>query len=268
MDDERITVGPGGADPVGAGARPSRPCARRPLARSGSREPARHGCLPSWWRRCGPDSAYRWWSATPRPRPRSERARRPATPTRRSPPRSGARYPGSPSRSSMTTGAPVAVGEVGRVRLRSPAVMVGYWGGPPMRAGGSWGRLRRGRDRRRALARRMADHRRLRPPRRGGPAPPGGPGERALHPRRLQRLPRRGRVGAHRPSTGRAGCRGRRPGSGARRDRSGLRRGERRRPPRLRGAARPSCASSATACSPTTRHPTGWSSSRSSRSPR
>ncbi|MGA8724184.1 MAG: class I adenylate-forming enzyme family protein [Acidimicrobiales bacterium] len=33
------------------------------------------------------------------------------------------------------TGAPVAVGEVGRVRLRSPAAMVGYWGGPPMRAG-------------------------------------------------------------------------------------------------------------------------------------
>ena len=86
---------------------------------------------PSWWPRCASGSVCRWWCATPRPRRRSGPAPSPATPTRWWPPRSAGRCPGSSSAIADDGGEPVAAGEVGRVRLRSAAVMRGYWGGPP-----------------------------------------------------------------------------------------------------------------------------------------
>ena len=144
-------------------------------------------------------SGCRWSSATPRPRRHSAPAPSPATPTRWSPPPWAARCPGSSWGWSTTTAGRSPAGEVGRVRLRSAAVMRGYWGGPPTGPGAeglvfdtaATGRPGRGR---------LADHRRLRLRRRRRPPPPGGPGQRALHPGRLQRLSGRGRGGARRPS--------------------------------------------------------------------
>ena len=87
--------------------------------------------------------------------------------TRRWPPRSGDRCPGC-RWCGRRGGGPVATGEVGRVRLRSAAVMRGYWGGPADRPRGGRTGVRRGRHRRGAGRRRLAHHRRLRLPRRDG----------------------------------------------------------------------------------------------------
>ena len=52
MAEERITVGPGRAHPVGPGAAPT-PISTRPTSRrSGSPVPGRPGSRPNWWRPC------------------------------------------------------------------------------------------------------------------------------------------------------------------------------------------------------------------------
>ncbi len=116
------------------------------------------------------------------------------------------------------------VGEVGRVRLRSGGGHAGLLGWPRHRSGGRRRGLRPRRHRRGAVRRRVADHRRLRLHRPGRLPPPGGTGQRALHPRRLQRLPGRGGGRAGRAPRRRPGGGGRRPRPGAGRDRGGLRR--------------------------------------------
>ena len=108
-------------------------------------------------------------------------------------------------------GSPVAPGTIGKVMLRSPAVMRGYWGQGPGR-GRSVAELIDAE----ATASVLAvdgwlstgdfgfDHA-------GGQSAAGRPGPRALHPRRLQRVPRRGGGGPGvAPGRG-AGRRGRIP---------------------------------------------------------
>ena len=156
-------------------------------------------------------------------------------------------------------GTAVAAGSVGRVLLRSPAVIRGYWGRGP-------GRGRRVEELVDAAATatvlgtgRVADHRRLRAAdARGQPAAVGA-GPRALHPGGLQRVPGRGRGGPLVPSLGRP----RRGGRGARRRarRGGRRRGRGRR--RRPGPNWPRCVPTAPGSSPTTRPLTHWSSSTS-----
>jgi acyl-CoA synthetase (AMP-forming)/AMP-acid ligase II len=85
------------------------------------------------WRPCVAASACRWSSATPRPSRRSGRARRCPRPTRRWRPLSAGPVPGVELRIVDDQGAPVMPGAVGRVQLRSGAVMRGYWGRGPGR---------------------------------------------------------------------------------------------------------------------------------------
>ena len=149
---------------------------------------------------------------------------RSATPTRSSRPPSAAPAPEVELRivSPADERRRRPTGEVGEIVCRSPAMMRGYWRDPethrrPSIDADGW--LHTG-DLGTRRRRRQRAHRR--------------PAQGDVHPRRLQRVPGRGRGGARRPSGRRAG-RGRRAArSGARRDRRRVRR--RRRP----GARRPS----------------------------
>ena len=108
--------------------------------------------------------------------------------------------------------------------LRSPAVMAGYWHDPEA-------------TRRRVHRRRLRAHRRPRLGRRPGPPAPRRPQQGDVRPRRVQRVPGRGRGGAVRPPGRRRGRDRAAPRPGDGRDRRRRRRAPRpgRDPPTLDG---------------------------------
>ena len=130
--------------------------------------------------------------------------------------------------SSTTQRRPLPAGEPGRIAVRSPATMRGYWRRPEETAA-------------RARRRRLALHRGHGLPRRARLPAPARAREGHVLPRRLQRVPRRGRGRAADAPQGRAGGGARRARRRARPEGLGLRRADRRRPIR-----RPS-----TSCAPT-----------------
>ena len=131
MADERITVAQGVPTQWALVLAHPDLGRRRPLVPAHRRHRGLPGAARAGGGHAGAGSASRWWCATPRPRPRSAPAPSPATPTRWWPPRSGRPVPGCRAGRGRRRRRPVADGEVGRVRLRSAAVMRGYWGGPP-----------------------------------------------------------------------------------------------------------------------------------------
>ena len=208
MADRAHHRGPGRAHPVGAGAGPARARRRRPLARCGSPAPARPGCRPSWWPRCAAGWAcpvvVRYTSTETslgtgtRPEDPDEVV---ATTVGR--PVAGVELrivgddgsAGPPARSAGC--APLGrrharlLGEAGPpgTTARVPAAWSTPRRPPRVRTPDGWvttGRLRLG----------IGDD---------GNLQPGRPGQRALHPRRVQRLPGRGGGPSGvrtRPSTG------------------------------------------------------------------